>query len=90
MQLSDPNLYIYGLESVQINDSLKNKIDAFQLKGLRQILKLQTTYMNRTNSNEHVFRVANDTVNAWEERRREGGQGFKPPKQIMRISDYIL
>ena len=44
--------------------------------------------MNRTNSNEHVFRVANETVNGWDERRREGGKGFKPSKQIMRISDY--
>ena len=46
---------IYGLESAQINDSMKKKLDAFQLKGLRQVLKMQTTYMNRTNTNRAVF-----------------------------------
>eukprot|EP00959_Pyramimonas_sp_CCMP1952_P362387 7589644-Pyramimonas_sp.AAC.1 len=51
---------IYGLESVQVNVALKKKIDAFQLKGLRQILKLQTTYVNRANTNEFVFRRANE------------------------------
>ena len=50
---------IYGLETVQVNDSLKQKIDAFQLKGLRQILKMQTTFVNRGNTNELVFRRAN-------------------------------
>jgi len=83
-----PSKLIYGLESVQVNDSLKHKIDAFQLKGLRQILKLQTTYVNRANSNEHVFRVANDSINTWDARRREGGEGFKPEKRIIPISEY--
>ena len=56
---------MYGLESVQVNDTQKKSIDAFQLKGLRQILKIQTTYgqmesdLDRTNSNEHVFKLAN-------------------------------
>ena len=34
---------VNGLESVQVNDALKKKIDTFQLKGLRQILGLKTT-----------------------------------------------
>ena len=73
---------------MQVNGSLKRKIDAFQLKGLRQILKLETTYINRANSNEHVFRVANDTINTWEARSPEGGVGFKPKKRIIPISEY--
>ena len=49
---------IYGFESVQVNDTLKSKLDAFQLKGLRQILKIQTTYVNRANTNDVVYTKA--------------------------------
>ena len=76
----------YGLEAVQVNDSLNKKTDAFQLKGLRQILGLQTTYVNRANTNEHVFSTANRIINEWEMRRREGGEGFRPCKHIMRLT----
>jgi hypothetical protein len=53
---------IYGLESVQVNDSLKSKLDAFQHKGLRQILKMQSTYVNRANTNQRIFERANIEV----------------------------
>ena len=71
-----------------MNDSLKRKLDAFQLKGLRQILKLQTTYVNRNNTNEHVFAVANSSINTWGNRQKEHGGGFRPKKHIIPISDY--
>ena len=38
---------IYGMASAQINDAVKNKIDAFQIKGLRQILKMESTYAQK-------------------------------------------
>ena len=47
------------------NDTQKKSRDAFQLKGLRQILKIQTTYgqmesdLDRTNRNDNVFKLAN-------------------------------
>ena len=53
---------IYGLESVQLNQSRKQKTDTFQLKGLRQILKMQTSYVSRENTNERVCREANKAV----------------------------
>ena len=46
---------LYGLESAQLNDSLLRTLDTFQLKGLRQIMKIQTTFMDRTNTNEFVY-----------------------------------
>ena len=36
---------LYGLESAQLNDSLLKWINAFHLRGLRQILKIPTTYV---------------------------------------------
>ena len=41
----------------------KKRIDAFQLKGLRQILKLKTTFIDRRNTNERVFELANKAIN---------------------------
>ena len=52
---------LYGLESAQLNESAKKKLDTFQLKGLRNILKLKTTFIDRSNTNEEVFRRANET-----------------------------
>ena len=62
---------LYGLESAELRPSDLNKIDTFQLKGLRQILKLKTTYtvrdtpqgpkpvILRENTNKRVFTIAN-------------------------------
>ena len=79
---------IYGLESVQINDSLKRKLDAFQLKGIRQILQLKTTYVDRANSNEVVFRKANEAVKTYEVRRTHIEDKFRSKKCIIPMSEY--
>ena len=48
----------YGLETLQLTEAMSKKLDTFQLKGLRQILGLETTFINRVNSNKQVFEVA--------------------------------
>ena len=53
---------LYGLESMQLTQSSLRKLDVFQLKGLRKILKLETTFVNRENSNEVVFEKANAII----------------------------
>ena len=62
---------LYGLESAELRPSDLTKLDTFQLKGLRQILKLKTTYatidtpqgpkpvIHRENTNKKVFEAAN-------------------------------
>ena len=77
-------------ESVQPNPNLLRDIDTFHLKGLRQILKLPTTYgqmennQSRTMSNKAVYAIANDKVNSWE--ARDLGNGiFKPIKKLYRL-----
>ena len=37
---------MYGLSSAQLNHAHLSKINTFQLRGLRQILKITTTYVN--------------------------------------------
>ena len=53
---------LYGLESAQLIPSVLKKLETFQLKVLRKILKLDTTYINRTNSNAHVFHRINSLM----------------------------
>jgi hypothetical protein len=50
---------MYGLESVVFNESHLRKLDTFQFKGLRKILKLPTTFINREATNAFVYTEAN-------------------------------
>ena len=50
---------LYALETIEIPTHLLSRLEAFQLKGLRKILRMSTTYVNRKNTNAEVFRRAN-------------------------------
>ena len=49
---------LYGLETVQLTQAMCKKIDAFQLRGLRRILNMSTTFINRANTNANVYEEA--------------------------------
>ena len=68
---------LYGLETAQTNTAELAKLNAFQLKGLRKILRLTTTYIDRSNSNETVYAQANEALRL-EERH-------KPIKQFSEV-----
>ena len=53
---------LYGLESSQLLPSALKRLESFQLKVLRKILKIYTTFINRGNTNAKVFRLANDKL----------------------------
>ena len=50
---------LYSLEALQPTEATASKLDTFQLKGLRKILNMETTYINRENTNEEIYRRAN-------------------------------
>lgn len=50
---------VYGLDTLMVLPSHEKLLQSFQLKGLRQILKLKTTFVDRRNTNEFVFKCAN-------------------------------
>ena len=58
---------LYGMNTAQLNEPQMKRINLFQLKALRKILKLTTTFVNRENTNKKVFDLANEQV------QREGG-----------------
>ena len=74
------NKLLYGLETVHLTQSLQRKVNAFQLRGLRKILGLTTTYVNRQNTNEFVVRKANEVL------------GHQPgtPLKIKLFSDLLI
>ena len=50
---------LYGLESAELPITATKALDVFQLKCLRKILKMTTTFITRSNTNEEVFKRAN-------------------------------
>ena len=60
---------VYGLNSTELSAGAISHLNAFQLKGLRRILKMKTTFVERSNSNQKVFAVANAIKNP---KREEG------------------
>ena len=54
---------VYGLEVLHLPAYLMSKLDVFQLKGLRKILNMKTTFVDRNNFNAKVFQVANAIKN---------------------------
>ena len=52
----------YSLESFEPTDSTGRLLDTFQLKALRKILKLQTIFINKPNTNKFIFQKINKTI----------------------------
>ena len=50
---------VYGLDCVYVPEAAMNKLNAFQLRGLRKILKMSSTFIDRSNTNKKVFENAN-------------------------------
>ena len=55
---------LYGIESAQLIKSVSKKLETLQLKVLRKILKLDTTYINRVNTNDTIFESVNQKIKA--------------------------
>ena len=65
------------------------KLDTFQLKGLREILKLNTTYIDRANTNKEVRKRAAAALYAQPAKGKGKGKGKPPPKRIEKISEQV-
>ena len=74
---------LYGIDSAQLTPSHQRRIGVFQLKGLRNILKMNTTFVERNNSNAEVFRRANGQI------QNETEDGAKPKKVVPFVTCYL-
>ena len=74
---------MYGLESLQPNEDLKNKTDVFQRQGLRTIMRATTTCGQKvtgeakTNTNDWLYAHVNATINTMEVRKASECMGKK-------------
>jgi hypothetical protein len=50
---------LYGMETAALTDAALNRLDVFQLKVLRKILKIPTTYVDRKYTNQYIYQTAN-------------------------------
>ena len=71
---------VYGLESLHLNAGTLSHLNAFQLKGLRRILNLKHTFIDRSNTNHKILQTANRIKNP---KNIEG-------KNVALFSDYVL
>ena len=51
---------VYGLDCIKIPEAALNSLNAFQLKGIRKILGIPPTFINRANTNQSVFEQATE------------------------------
>ena len=55
---------LYGLETIHITKAQIDRLNAFHLKGLRYILDLTHTFIDRANTNELIWKTANEKIKA--------------------------
>ena len=72
-----------------MNQALINKINAFHLKGIRQILKIPTTYIDRRNTNAEVTRRATAALNFSRKKKKKGKKKKKQKRVQILLGDYI-
>ena len=70
---------VYSLEAVQLTPALLGKLNALQFKGLRKILNIEHTYINRANTNVSILQTASSHKNP----------SGKPNKNIRPFSEYV-
>ena len=73
---------MYGLETIVMNTAVLDRLDVFQLKCLRKILKLLTTYMNREYSNDCIRMTINQKIKDY---ATTNGKTYKP---FMALTEY--
>ena len=68
MQVRGKELLIVEIENQDVNHretmnltkGQMRRLDTFQLKGIRRILNLTTTFINRENTNEKIYQIAEE------------------------------
>ena len=84
----------YGFSTVRLTPSMLARLDAFQMRGLRYILKIEHSFYSHI-TNEEVYEKANIALNkgtdlniTWQELIAAGR--FDKPKMITKLSDFVM
>ena len=84
----------YGLSTVQLTDSLLNRLDAFQMRGLRYILGVEHAYYSGV-SNEEIYERIKMVLNEGEDLNIEWSEFINAHKYsdirtLEKVSDYVM
>ena len=80
---------MYGLETVVMNPRVRTMLDTFQLKCLRKILKIPTTYIDRQFSNFHVREQINKHLIAAKKKPLETLTAYHRRSRIQYLAKLI-
>ena len=72
---------LYGLETAQVSRADLKRIDAFQLRGIRQILGEKHTYWDREATNHILFDMASRIISETNKGKREPGSNIGRKRQ---------
>ena len=50
---------LYGTDSLQLTEPEINRLEKFHLQAMRKILRWDTTFTNRDNANENIYKEVN-------------------------------
>jgi len=81
---------LYGLETVHLTKTMCQKINAFHLRGLRKILDLKTTYLDRNNSNQRVLQAATQIAYAEQPERKIELFSEQLKQKRIKLAGHIL
>ena len=81
---------LYNLETVFLTQSLRKKLEAFQLRGLRQILKIPTTFIDRRWTNARVYELASQTAYPQDPNRSVRPITVDLDERRIRLAGHIL
>ena len=62
---------LYGLETIQLTGAMLKKIDAFQIRCLRRILRIPSTFIDRRSPNRVVFQRCTEILHQNQGEQRE-------------------
>lgn len=76
---------LFGLEAVQLQPPQLSKLEIIHLRGLRQILKITTTYVNRAHTNEHMYAKTTEAIRDMMRRgARDAHPAVRPLREALR------
>jgi len=80
---------LYGLETMQLTQNEKARINAHQIKGIRRILGIPPTHIDRSWTNELVLKKANDELNKQDNTNTTDKKKPQKNQKIDQIYRYV-
>ena len=84
----------YGLSTVQLTPCMLSRLDAFQMRGFRYILKIEHSYYSRVSNHEIydkiniIYNKGTDLNISWQE--FIAANHFDHPKKLVKLSQYVM